>query len=260
MSAPDVTTSALADSMQTYYDRLFLTVAKKRIVMTQFAQQRNLPKNSGKYMQFVRYSPFTPATTALTEITNPTGETMVDTAVNCYVYEYGDWAKISSLVAMTSIDPDISGKTELFAQQAAETIDRLIMTELGTGLTIQRAGAVSTLTDFAASDVLKTGELTKAVRTLKINKTTPMKDGYFVCVVDPYQAYDLMKTDSAFILAKEYAGSTELYNGELGKWMGIRIVESTESYCTAASIAATEDYTTPGAVHYAPVIGANAYG
>lgn len=249
-------TSTLADSMQTYYDKLFLTVAKRLCVMDQFGQNRKHPKNEGKTVSFTRYTALAPATTALTESTNPSGKDLSDTAVTCTVYEYGDFTKISSLVSKTSIDPDISGKTKLFAQQAAETYDRLLTTAVGAGLTIQRASAVSALSDLASSDILDTDEIAKAVRTLKLAKAIRFADGYWVAVVNPYQAYDLNQ-NAVLTLAKEYAGSQELYKGEVGKWMGVRFVEATDTYRTDTD--GTADYDS-GAVHYCAVMGAESYG
>lgn len=248
-------TSSLADSMQTLYDKLFLKVAQATIVAEQVGQKRSLPKNSGKTVSMTRYTALSPATTALTEGTDPNGKVLSDTAVTCTVYEYGDLCHISSLVSLTAIDPDISGKTRLFGQQAAETRNRLILTELGTGMTAQRVNDVA-LSDLATSDTLSTEELSQAVKTLKTNKAYRMPDGGWVAIVNPAQAYYLMK-DAAFVLSKQYAGSQALYNGEIGKWMGIRILESTETYRTDTD--GTANYST-GVAHYTPVLGAEAFG
>ena len=248
-------TTSLADSVQTYYDKLFLKVAKATIVAEQVCQKKPLPLNNGKTVSFTRYTALAPATTALTEGTDPNGKILSDTAVTCTVYEYGDLAHISSYVSTVSIDPDISGKTMLFAQQAAETRNRLILTIMGTGLTAQRVNDVA-LSDLATSDTLSCEELSQAVRTLKKAKAYRMADGGWVAIVNPQQSYLLMK-DSTFILSKQYAGSQELYNGEIGKWMGIRILESTETYRTGTG--GTVDYDT-GVAHYTPVMGAEAVG
>ena len=255
MVAHQTDTSALATSMQTYYDKLFLKVAQAQIVAEQVCQKKPLPRNSGTTVRFNRYTALAPATTALTEGTDPNGKVLSDTNVDCTIYEYGDLAHISSLVSMTSIDPDISGKTRLFAQQAAETRNRLILTELGTGMTAQRVNDVA-LSDLASSDTLSTEELSQAVKTLKDNKAYRMPDGGWVAIVNPTQSYYLMK-DAAFILSKQYAGSTELYNGEIGRWMGIRILESTETYRSDTD--GTVNYAS-GVAHYTPVLGAEAIG
>jgi len=248
-------TSALATSMQTYYEKLFLSVAQSMIVAEQVGQKKPMPKNNGITARFNRYSALAPATTALTEGTDPNGKVLSDTNVDCTVYEYGDLAHISSLVSLTAIDPDISGKTRLFAQQAAETRNRLILTELGTGMTSQVVNDVA-LSDLATSNTLSTEELSQAVKTLKDNKAFRMPDGGWVAIVNPAQSYYLMK-DSTFVLSKQYSGSQELYNGEIGKWMGIRILESTETYRTGTG--GTVDYTS-GVAHYSPVLGAEAFG
>jgi N4-gp56 family major capsid protein len=246
--------TSLSDSMQTYYDKLFLKVAKSTIVTDKLGQIRNLPKNSGRTVSFTRYTALAAATTALTEGTDPTALVLSDTAVTCTVYEYGAFSSISSLVSMTSIDPDISGKTQLYAQNAADTVDSLILNEIGANFTAQRVNDVA-LSDLASSDTLSVEELSQAVKTLKTNKAYRMPDGGWVAIVNPAQSYRLQK-DSTFVLSKQYAGSKELYNGEIGSWMGIRILESTFTYRTTTAGAANA----AGVAHYCPVMGAEAFG
>lgn len=247
------TTTSLSGQMQTYYDKVFIKRAVPWLVMLQFGQQRELPKYSGKSVRFCRYSPLPKVTTALTEGENPTGTDLSMTYVEVTVEEWGDYGKISSLVSLTAIDPEVKEKTEIFGEQAGLTIDWRIMREVAPNATAQNV-AGKNLADIQPSDVLTTTELRKALRTLKRNKAMRF-DGYYVGVVSPDTAYDLMG-DNAWVEASKYAGSTQLFEGELGKWMGIRFVETTEPYRTDGA----GNQNDSGGVYYNLILGKEAYG
>jgi N4-gp56 family major capsid protein len=113
-----------------------------------------------------------------------------------------------------------------------ETLDELTRNELFTGATTQLAGGKSVLTDVAITDVLSVAELRKAVRTLKVNKARRYQDRIapWLGKVGPYTSYDLT-TDSTFLSADIYDnGADKLYNGELGKILGVRLLESPNQY------------------------------
>jgi len=112
-------------------------------------------------------------------------------------------------------------------------------------------------TGVAASDVVTTANIRRAKRQLGRNKALKMPNGYFVGILDPDLTYDFMG-DSEWVNAATYKDKVEsLYNGEIGKWMGIRFVESTQLY--RESVAGVEQDGT-GAVHVLPIIGREAYG
>jgi len=66
-----------------------------------------------------------------------------------------------------------------------------------------------------------------AVRTLKNNKAKKI-NGYYVGIIHPDVAYDLMGDDD-WVNASQYAGSTQIFEGEIGKIHGVRFVETTEA-------------------------------
>lgn len=113
-----------------------------------------------------------------------------------------------------------------------ETLDEITRNELFTGATVQLAGGKSVLTDVAITDVLSVAELRKAVRTLKLNKARRYQDRIapWLGKVGPNTSYDLT-TDSTFLSADIYDNQAEkLYNGELGKILGVRLIESPNQY------------------------------
>lgn len=222
------TTALLTQEMSTYYEKVFLARAEYEYIFNQGAQMRSQPQNEGKQVNFTRHTPLATATTALTEGTNPAEVALTASTVSAALAEYGTTVKISRFLTLTGIDQNNKEKIEVVGQNMGETLDELTRNELATGATAQLAGGKSALTDVAITDVLSVSELRKAVRTLKKNKARRYQDPIapWLGKVGPDTSYDLT-SDSTFLSADIYDNSAEkLYNGELGKILGVRLLES----------------------------------
>lgn len=225
-------TTTLTQEMNDYYEKVFLARAEYEYIFSQGAQMRTQPANDGKTVVFTRHTPLATATTALTEGVNPAEVSLTAANVSATLGEYGNTVKISRFLSLTSIDAGNKEKIEVVGQNMGETIDELTRNELFTGATAQLAGAKSVLTDVAITDVLSVAELRKAVRTLKSNKARRFQDRVapWMGKVGPATSYDLT-TDSTFLSADIYDnGAEKLYNGELGKILGVRLIESPNQY------------------------------
>lgn len=225
-------TTGLTQEMSTYYEKVFLARAEYEYIFDQGLQKRSMPANEGKVVSFTRHTPLATATTALTEGTNPSEVALTATTVSATLAEYGTTVKISRFLSLTSIDQNNKEKIEVVGQNMGETLDELTRNELFTGATAQLAGGKSALTDVAITDVLSVTELRKAVRTLKANKARRYQDARapWIGKIGPYTSYDLT-TDSTFLSADIYDnGSEKLYNGELGRILGVRLIESPNQY------------------------------
>lgn len=228
--------------MSTYYEKVFLARAEYEYIFSQGAQMRTQPANEGKSVVFTRHTPLATATTALTEGTNPAEVSLTATNVTATLVEYGNTVKISRFLDLTSIDRNNKEKIEVVGQNMGETLDELTRNELFTGATTQFAGSKAALTDVGVTDILNVSELRRAVRTLKLAKARRYQDRIapWLGKVGPNTSYDLT-TDSTFLSADIYDnGAEKLYNGELGKILGVRLIESpnqTETVDAGASSA-----------------------
>lgn len=219
--------SPLSPLMQTYYDKLFLQRAKPELAYWQFGQKRDLPANNGKLVNFTRYLVLPAATVALTEGQNPAGRDLSTEQVTATIAEYGDYTQISSLVAKTALDPNLSEKVELFSDQAALTVDNIVRNTLYDNCTqIIYANGKASLGAVGTTDILQTLDIQKGVRKLKKQKAKKFK-GYWQCVIGPDVEFDITR-DPAWVTAAEYAGSTALYDGEIGRWFSTRFTYNTE--------------------------------
>lgn len=236
-------TTGLTAEMSVYYEKVFLARAEYEYIFNQGAQMRTQPANEGKQVNFTRHTPLATATTALTEGTNPAEVNLTATTVSAALAEYGTTVKISRFLSLTSIDANNKEKIEVVAQNMGETLDEITRNELYTGATAQYAGGKASLSLVAITDVLSVAELRKAVRTLKSNKARKYqsKIAPYIGKVGPNTAYDL-QTDSTFLSADIYDnGSEKLYNGELGKIFGVRLIESPNQYESVDAGASSAD-------------------
>jgi N4-gp56 family major capsid protein len=164
-----------------------------------------------------------------------------------------DFIEISDVLDMTAIDPVLNETAELLGEQAAETLDILIRDVLVAGTNVQYAnGRVSRVT-VAAGDNLTVNEIRKAVRTMKRNKVKPLDGGDYVAIVEPGATYDL-QSDTKWEQAAQYAGSKQIFSGEIGRLYGVRFVETPLAKKFAGAGAAGVD------VYCTLIIGRDAYG
>jgi N4-gp56 family major capsid protein len=241
-------TSSLSGLMQTFYSRDFLDRVKLMTVYDVGANKKAMPANSGKTIYFNRFDRLTPATTPLTSGTTPATTTLSTTVVSATVAQYGDWAQVSDIFELTSIDAGLRESVSVFAQQGAETIDSLIEAVLKAGATAQLANAKSNITDIAATDTLDGAEIRKAVRTLKKNAAMKFSDGGYKAIVPVSAAYDLMG-DSEWLDASRYTDTANIRNNEIGKYAGVTFSETNLESTTSSTVT----------VYHTYVFGANAY-
>lgn len=230
------TTATLTGEMMTFLEKTFLERSKAKQIHSQGAKVKKHSRNSGKSIVFNRYSPLAVATTALTEATNPAEANLTGATVTATVAEYGNFVKVSSLLYGTSIDREAKEKTEVVSQNAGETLDTLVRNELASGATTQFAGGKAALTAVAASDVLSSTEVRKAVRTLKKNNAITYGDGYFLGKLGPDTVYNLQADGTTWINVATYKDSAkEIYTGEVGKLFGVRFIEASSNQYNESS-------------------------
>ena len=232
------TDSDLSGEMKTFYSDNLIDYAKPNLVHTQFGQEATIPKNGGKIIEFRKYDPFAKATTPLTEGVPPAGTKLVMGVISATILQFGDYVPLSDVLMVTAIDNNLVIATQNLGDQAGRTLDTLCRDVLVGGSNVQYAedsvaarylleGGETSDNDYFTVDCVR-----RAVRDLKNAMAKPFEGGYYVAIINPDTAYDLMN-DPAWQSVKDY-DPTDWYNGELGRIAGCRFVETTESYVFAA--------------------------
>ena len=232
--------STLSGELIAYLEKRFLARSRNAIVFGEGAQKNAIPANTGNTIKFNRYSPLTSASTALTEgggttyQSNPASVQPSPTQVSATIAQYGNVIALSDLLFVTSIDREAKEKTDLMAQNMAETLDNLIRDELFSGGTVQFANAKTALTAVASADVLTATEVRKVRRSLRKNNAMPYDDGFYLAKIGPDTSYDIMN-DSVWVNAHTYKDGDNLYKGEVGKLFTFRFIEATANQKTESS-------------------------
>ena len=254
------TSESLSAEMKTFYDKTLITLASPYLVHDQFGQKRDIPKNGGKIIEFRKFSSLPKALTPLTEGVTPTGNKLNVSAVSATVEQYGDYIEQTDMLELTAVDNTIVEATKQLASQAGLTMDTIVRNEIVGGTNVlycpKVANGVETeVTSRSAIDntsLLRVKDVFKAAAELKA-MNAPKIDGYYVGIIHPYVAYDLMQeAGNQWMEVQKYATPENMLNGEIGCLGGVRFVESTEAKIW-------KDGNAP-AVFATLIIGADAYG
>ena len=253
MNTNVTTDSGLSVEMKTFYDKNLLRNAEPNLVHDQFAQERDIPKNGGKKIEFRKYDALGKALTPLTEGVTPAGKKLRVTNLEAEVKQYGDYVSLSDVLTMTSIDNNIIEAGNLIGAQAGETLDTISREVLNAGTNVQSAeGQVSVRTEITSEMKLTVKAIKLAARFLRV-QNAPKIDGSYFAIIHPDCAYDI-KNDPDFIGVVKYKNPERIYKGEIGELDGVRFVETTEAKKFASAGKDGVD------VYSTLVMGANAYG
>lgn len=115
---------------------------------------------------------------------------------------------------------------------------------------------VVTSTGITSTNVITCSAVERAVALLKYFNAPTYDGKYYIGIISPFVQYDFMQ-DSAWVNAHHYAQDTALFDGEVGRWGGVRWVEDTDPWLEAAGTIGT--YAGNGTVHQTPIFGRHAY-
>lgn len=217
----------LNPEMKIFYDKNLIRLAEPELIHDQFGQKRPIPGGNGKTIEFRKFNalPAIPDNMILDEGITPDGQNYGVTAITATVTQYGGYITLSDMLNLTAYDNQMQEVMKILGSQAGQVSDKITRDILAAGTNVSYAGGKTSRANLTASDVLTIADIKKAVRKLKrVNARTI--NGDFVAIVHPDVVYDLM-ADDEWVDANHYAGSTKIFNGEIGKMYGVRFVETT---------------------------------
>ena len=98
------TQESLSPEMKTFYEKTLIDLAEPELVHDQFAQQRDIPPNNGKTIEFRQFDPLPELTEPLTEGVTPDGQSMSVKKLEATVKQYGGYVTYSDQVKLTTYD------------------------------------------------------------------------------------------------------------------------------------------------------------
>ena len=243
----------LSAEMKVFYSDYLIDMAEPKLVHDQFAQKHPIPKNGGKTIEFRKYDSLPKALTPLEEGVTPDGQKLNVTKIEATVDQYGAYIALSDVLLLTAIDNNLVQATKQLGGQAGRTLDTVTREVLNGGTNVLYAdGSVNSRSALTADHKLSVLAIQKGVRALKVQNAETIGDSY-VAIIHPDCAFDIMR-DPEWINAAQYAGSSQLFEGEIGKVRGCRFVETTEAKVFPKAGANGKD------VYSTIVLGENAYG
>jgi len=172
---------------------------------------------------------------ALTETTSIPVSSLSYTQVTVTPTEYGGAFQITRKEIDRAFNNLLDEKAASAGYALAKIKDSTIYAALvsGTGSTIY-PNSVTVDTDLASTDIMSTDLIADGINALRLND----REARYL-VVHPYQENELLKT-SDFIDASKYGGREVVMNGEIGKYLGLRVFSTTQATTAGVGITSSD--------------------
>ena len=244
--------------LQEYLNRKTIENLDLTCRFAQFGEKPTVQEgyNTLRWAKFTRLTASNVSSISI-EGTNPDGVAFDASSVTATPTQYGIVVKLTDLTISNTVIPFLKGAADRISVAMAEKIDTVIQASLLAGATNVKYGptfARTYPTDVVATDVLTGPALAKWYAFLQSKGAIPFDaDGSYVAIMDTACAYNLMVDSSStgsWVDANKYSNATRIFNGEIGKLYGIRVVVS-NNITTVNSIVT---------LHPVYVLGKGAYG
>lgn len=236
------TTNTLTAEAAEFYTKTMLTTLAPRLVLEQFAEKTALPKNNGKLVSWRRFGRIAASATAnaLQEGVIPQATALQVNKISATIGQYGDFAQVSDLLSMTSLDPVIEKASEQFGLAAADLIEQLIEAELTATATTDYVENRANDNAVLATDIPTLRDFVREMVRLKkslVKKHASL--GAYGVVLHPNHEFDLLGETNigGMIDSAKYglADQKALMQGEVGKAYGMRFFVSDAMGTTTGS-------------------------
>lgn len=229
--AGNLTTSAgLAHLQAILYRKKGLDRLEKTFVFRSATKKDMLERQSGRTVQWFRFSNFSANTTPTTEGTVGSSLSLTSKVVQATVSQYSAFITVSDLLESTAPDPIVSTAAELLGYQAGLSVDTMTRNVID---------AESASTDQALlATYLRVADLRNSRHGLQAVDVQPFDDGEFLAFVHPYASYDLVNDPAAVGLADIFKYNTDVKSTPLVKYedrglvthvAGCKVIETTNT-------------------------------
>ncbi len=239
MTIERIGVDGMTQEIRQFYDMTLLKVSLLDVVYMNWGVKRPIPPRQGKSIDFRRFEriTITAGSYTLTEGTPPTETQATVSNVTATISQFGQFSRISDILDTQAIDPILVEFTEAYGRAMAEGLDVVVRNDLSSATTVQYADTAhqvgtSGTGSVGSGNYLDAAEILEAKRTLRRNGARPhrMASGDYVCFIHPDNTKDLFEdpdiVDSFQFAAERSRETNPLFSGVIGRWMGIKFVET----------------------------------
>lgn len=142
------------------------------------------------------------------------------------VFEQGNAIGFSEYLLQTSFYDQLSAASLLLGRDMALVLDGQLRDTVVLGTNTVFGGGKASRVLVTAADKMDTQALKDAVETLETHNTPKWAGDHYICFLHPHQGRSL-RDDNDWINASLYAGATQIYTGEIGRYEDVRFITST---------------------------------
>jgi N4-gp56 family major capsid protein len=205
-------------------------------ITDQFGEKIPLPSNSSLTIRFVREEKLAVSATPtqLTQGVPPDSIGITTNQFEAIMEQYGTVIRISDLAELTARHNIIERTIYVLGLQAAEVYDQLIYNVLDAAVNQYRPNAKAGDINLVASDTVGYKDLVALDAALNSNGARPFEGGEYVFLTSP-QPYASMLNDPDFKASHQFNQPEAIWNGEMGRLGGFRVVRSNAPAFAASS-------------------------
>lgn len=221
---------------QTAWNKVTYKALRPELYYDRFFEVKGTTFHPGTTVSFVLWSDLSAATTALTEAADVDAVALGDSTVSVTLSEYGNAVIPTAKVRATSfvdVDADVA---DVVGFNAGISIDTIARTTMSAGTNVRYSTASGETRPTARSQVEQDDELTAAdirfvTARLRAANVRTFDGNAYAGIIHPYTAVDLREETgtAAWSDPVAYSDAERRWNGEIGKFEGVRFMESSRA-------------------------------
>lgn len=223
--------SSIPDTVLEVYAREAILQAMPLLVFRNFVEVKSqLGDEPGEKINFLKLDNIPKGGRLGSETTPIPKNAMSESQVSFEVYEYGNAIQISRRALTASFRDLMSDASVLLGRDYATVLDEVlrdIFLTTANKLYVEGHTATNQIT---STDYLSTKAIKDAVEKMKLLNIPPLVRGgdqHYLCILHPHQARKI-RDDQDWLKPHQYVDTTQIYNGEVGKYEGVVFIETTQ--------------------------------
>jgi N4-gp56 family major capsid protein len=245
----EITQSTVSTDQEKFVVARLLNRSMLRMVAASICDKVEQKKGTGLTAYFIRYTRMNVPMTTLTEGTDPSNSAMAVESVTVTLDQWGDIITLTDIAMVATLHNVLQQATDLLADNAQRVIDREVQIVWLAGTNVVYGDATVTTRATISTTMYASDSIIHKARVTMIDAGTPARTGpsqqfsvgnansaksinggnHYVAICGPQVMADIVQAGTSlgtWASTKMYNSAKDLYNCEVGEWLGIRWVET----------------------------------